>query len=62
MLILRGLLSAAIALCGLVILARMLGAWHDGGFKILPGVVLGTAMVALGAYRLSLILRARSAQ
>ena len=28
------------------------------GFAILPGVVLGAAMIALGVHRLSLILRA----
>jgi hypothetical protein len=58
-LFIRALLSLAIALCGVVILARMFGAWHDGGWRILPGVVLGAAMIALGAHRLSLIVRAR---
>jgi hypothetical protein len=46
--------------CGAVILARMLGSLREGGFAILPGVVLGAAMIALGAHRLSLILRARA--
>ncbi len=46
-------------LCGIVILARMFASARDGGFAILPGVVLGAAMIALGAHRMSLILRAR---
>lgn len=46
---------------GLVILAQMLRV-AAGGFAILPGVVLGTAMVALGAHRITLILRARRAR
>ena len=59
MLLARGVLAIAIMLCGAVILARMLAEVRAGGFAILPGVVLGAAMVALGAHRLSLILRAR---
>jgi hypothetical protein len=59
MLLFRALLSIAIVLCGVVILARMLASLRDGGFAILPGVVLGAAMIALGAHRLSLIVRAR---
>ncbi|HZY96094.1 MAG TPA: hypothetical protein VFE35_03235 [Candidatus Cybelea sp.] len=59
MMLVRALLSVAIILCGVVILARMLQALPAGGFAILPGVVLGAAMIALGAHRLSLILRAR---
>jgi hypothetical protein len=58
-LLVRAALAMAITLCGVVILARMFEAWHDGGWRILPGVVLGAAMIALGAHRLSLILRAR---
>lgn len=55
----RGALAIAIILCGAVILARMLAEVRAGGFAILPGFVLGAAMVALGVYRLSLTLRAR---
>lgn len=61
MLFVRALLSGAILLCGIVILAKMFAALREGGFAILPGLVLGAAMVALGAYRLSLILRAKGA-
>ncbi len=59
MLLIRAMLALAILLCGLVILARMLTAAREGGFAILPGVVLGAAMIALGTHRLALIWRAR---
>jgi hypothetical protein len=59
MLFVRTLLAIALVLCGLVILARMALALPAGGFAILPGVVLGAAMVALGVHRLSLIARVR---
>jgi hypothetical protein len=45
-------------LCGIVILARMLGS-IGAGFAIAPGVVLAGAMIALGVHRISLILRLR---
>jgi hypothetical protein len=61
MLLIRGILSIAILLCGLAIVARMLTSAREGGFAILPGVVLGGAMIALGMHRLALILRARGA-
>lgn len=60
MLYLRALISLATVLVGIAILARMLAEVRGAGFMILPGVVLGAAMIALGAHRLSLILRARS--
>lgn len=59
MLVARGVLAIAIIACGAVILARMLVELRAGGFAILPGIVLGAAMVALGAHRLSLLARAR---
>ncbi|HXO17680.1 MAG TPA: hypothetical protein VN909_05880 [Candidatus Dormibacteraeota bacterium] len=58
MLVFRAILSVAMVLCGIVILAEMLPSVRYG-VAILPGVVLGGAMIALGAHRLSLILRAR---
>ena len=58
MLLVRGFLAAAMILCGLVIIARMLESLR-AGFAILPGVVLGAAMIALGVHRISLILRLR---
>ncbi|MFZ0682940.1 MAG: hypothetical protein WAM84_08680 [Candidatus Cybelea sp.] len=59
MLFFRGLLAIAIILCGLVILVRMAAALSEGRFAVLPGVVLGAAMIALGIHRLSLIARVR---
>jgi hypothetical protein len=59
MLFFRTLLAVAMVLCGLVILVRMAQALPAGGFAILPGVVLGVAMIALGVHRLSLIARVR---
>jgi hypothetical protein len=59
MLIVRATLAVALMLCGGVIVARMLEWLRPAGWEILPGVFLGAAMIALGAHRLSLILRAR---
>lgn len=59
MLLVRGVLAVATIFVGLVILARMVALFSSGGFAILPGAVLGAAMIALGAHRLKLILRAR---
>jgi hypothetical protein len=58
-LFLRGLLAVAIILCGVVILVRMAEALPEGHFAVVPGVVLGAAMIALGVHRLSLIARVR---
>jgi hypothetical protein len=57
-LIARGLLAVVLILLGAVILARMLQA-ASSGLAILPGVVLGGAMIALGLHRIWLIARAR---
>ena len=54
----RAVLAAAMVLCGAVVVARMLALW-SAGFAIVPGVVLGAAMIALGLHRISLILRMR---
>jgi RsiW-degrading membrane proteinase PrsW (M82 family) len=54
----RGLLAIAMILLGAVILARMLQAASSGP-AILPGVVLGGAMIALGLHRIWLIARVR---
>ncbi|MFY9738481.1 MAG: hypothetical protein WAK11_05440 [Candidatus Cybelea sp.] len=59
MLFFRGLLAVAILLCGIVILVRMAAALPEGRFAVLPGIVLGAAMIALGVHRLSLIARVR---
>jgi hypothetical protein len=44
-------------LLGAYILVEMLTAARAGGFAILPGVVLGAAMLLLGAHRLRSIAR-----
>jgi hypothetical protein len=59
MLFFRGVLAVAMILCGGTIVVRMFEWLRPAGFAITPGVVLGAAMIALGAHRLSLILRAR---
>ena len=53
----RGFLAAATAVCGGVVLVRMLP--YGIRIETLPGIVLGIAMILLGAHRLSLIARAR---
>ncbi|MGA8576120.1 MAG: hypothetical protein WB609_10650 [Candidatus Cybelea sp.] len=58
MLYVRGLLALAMIGLGLTILARMLMV-ASAGIAIVPGLVLGAAMIALGVHRLSLILRIR---
>lgn len=59
MLVLRGVLAVAMILLGIVILVRMFEALPAGRFAILPGVVLGGAMIALGVHRLRLIAHVR---
>ena len=49
-------------LLGIVILVRMLAVVPAGGFAVVPGVVLGVAMIALGVHRLKLIARVRGMQ
>jgi hypothetical protein len=51
----RGILALAIVVIGAIVLVRMLALGVR--IEILPGVVLGIAMIALGLHRLSLILR-----
>lgn len=62
MLFVRGVLAGAMILLGIVILVRMLAVVPAGGFAVVPGVVLGVAMVALGVHRLKLIARVRGMQ
>jgi len=54
----RAVLAVAMIGLGLVILARMLVV-ASAGIAIVPGLVLGAAMIALGVHRLSMILRIR---
>jgi hypothetical protein len=56
-LILRTILAVALVICGAVVVVRVaaLGLRAES----LPGLVLGAAMIALGAHRLALIARVR---
>uniref|UniRef100_E6PH53 Uncharacterized protein n=1 Tax=mine drainage metagenome TaxID=410659 RepID=E6PH53_9ZZZZ len=55
MLVYRAAISLALVIVGAIVLLRML---HLGfGLPELPGLVLGAAVMALGAYRLRQILR-----
>ena len=58
----RGLLSSLIVVLGIVVLVRMIPLARDGGFAILPGAVLGLAMIAYGVHKILLIVRLRRAQ
>jgi hypothetical protein len=61
-LLFRGALALAMVAVGGVILVRMLALAGSGGFAVMPGAVLGGAMVALGVHRISLIVRLRGAR
>ena len=55
MIVFRSVLAAAMIVCGAVVLVRVLAF----GLRIetLPGIVLGAAMIALGAHRIALVRR-----
>lgn len=55
MILVRTLLAAAFVALGAVIAVRMFSLAPQSGFKIVPGLVLGLAMIALGVHRLALI-------
>jgi hypothetical protein len=56
----RLILAALLVVVGATIVGRMLAfGLHP---EILPGIVLGTAMIALGVHRLSLILHVMRAR
>jgi hypothetical protein len=59
MIVLRALLAVLMLLLGAYILAEMLAAARTGGWEIIPGLVLGGAMLLLGVHRLRLIARVR---
>ena len=55
LLLYRALISIALVIVGAIVLLRML---HLGfGLPELPGIILGAAVAALGAYRLRQIVR-----
>jgi hypothetical protein len=58
-LLLRTALAVLTLLLGLVVIVRMLVLLPGAGLTIVPGIVLGAAMIALGVHRLSLIARVR---
>lgn len=60
LLLVRSVLAVAMIVVGLIIFVRMLEAFR-AGFAVVPGLVLAGAMIALGAHRIALILRARRA-
>lgn len=53
----RAALAVVMVLLGAYILVAMFAAVNTGRFAILPGVVLGAAMLLLGVHRLRLIAR-----
>ncbi|MBV8197679.1 MAG: hypothetical protein JO263_06070 [Candidatus Eremiobacteraeota bacterium] len=59
MLLIRTVLAFAIVVCGGILLAEMFASMRVAGFMILPGTVLGAAMVVLGMHRLVLIARVK---
>ena len=61
MLLVRAIIAAGTLVSGAIVLVEMLRQF-DAGWAILPGAVLGAAMIALGSYRLrqiAAVLRAR---
>ncbi len=62
MLIYRGIvLPTGFILAGVVLLLRLVpGAVHDG-LRIIPALVLGLALIALGVHRILLLRRLRKA-
>lgn len=62
MIYVRGGLAVGMVLIGIVVLVRMFAVGSASVIALLPGLVLGFAMIALGAHRLNLIVRARRAQ
>lgn len=58
--VVRGVFAALYIVAGIVIVVEMAAFAPKAGFKIVVGVVLGAAMVALGVHRLFLIARLRS--
>lgn len=59
MVLFRGVMAAAYILFGAIVIARICALAPQAGLRIAPGIVLGVAMIALGAHRLWLIKRAR---
>jgi formate/nitrite transporter FocA (FNT family) len=60
MLLFRGIMAGAYILFGTIVVVRMAAYAAQAGTRIVPGIVLGAAMIALGAHRLWLIRRVRT--
>ncbi|HTX60618.1 MAG TPA: hypothetical protein VMH02_13190 [Verrucomicrobiae bacterium] len=59
MLILRGALAVLMVAVGSIVAVRTAELAPSGGLAIVPGLVLGAAMIALGVHRIALIVRMR---
>ncbi|HEY9084661.1 MAG TPA: hypothetical protein VIN40_01765 [Candidatus Tyrphobacter sp.] len=57
MLILRSALAAGFVVFGTIVAVRLLAYAPQAGLRIVPGVVLGLAMITLGVHRIALIVR-----
>jgi uncharacterized membrane protein YhaH (DUF805 family) len=57
MLMLRAGFAAGFVVFGSIVVVRLLAFAPQAGFKIVPGVVLGLAMIGLGVHRIALIVR-----
>jgi hypothetical protein len=59
-LFIRSLFSVAFIVLGALVIARVIPLFPEAGFRIVPGLVLGLAMMALGAYRIVQVRRMRN--
>ncbi len=59
LLIARAALAVGFVVFGSIVAARLLMYAPQAGFRIVPGIVLGLAMIALGVHRIALIVRLR---
>ncbi len=61
MLLVRALFGVGFIAFGVVVFLRLVVFAPQAGLRIVPGIVLALAMVALGIHRIVLVLRLRSA-
>jgi hypothetical protein len=60
LLIVRTLFAVGFIVFGVIVFFRLVVFAPQAGFRIVPGVVLALAMVALGVHRIVLVLRLRN--
>jgi hypothetical protein len=60
MLFIRTVFSIAFIVLGALVIARIVSFFPQAGFRIVPGLVLGLAMIALGGYRIAQVARTRN--